>query len=521
MITSLAHAQLEQLEDLTSGQLEHLRLKAKTDLFFLSKAILGYTQVEESTHGALCNFVVTEPSNRRMVLMPRGFLKTTICTISDSIRLAICDPEEMRILLSNEVEDNAIGFLKEIKAHWVGSGLLPILFPELAQTRVAGPGADWSQTAASINRGSAYKESTWTVTGVGGTKVSAHYKKIKCDDLVGQRAKDSAAEMRRTTTWTGDLTGLLDSLDDTIDLYGTRKAVGDTYSVLMERWESRLACFVREPFDAEGRSIFPKISTESLMQIMVDTPDVWAYDYMNNPIGKGGTDWGMGYVQYYALVERNGEREVRITDPISGKAKSWKLRELDIILTVDPNSGKPLAPDKAAIVVHGVSPDDEIFVLSSRSGRWSPDGLIDEIWVDAGLWHPRVVGIEEAGQQNTIYYFEKRCSKERLFYRIESLKHKNVPKDQRIRTALDTPLKTRRLFLLRTQFTLISQIQFHPQLAEHNWDEIDALANGAQLYRPGLRQEDVDEAVEAEKRILAMCGLTGYGNSFCRRSPPS
>ncbi len=507
----------ETMQELSGADIEHLRLRSKVDLFFLANAILGYSQVCEETHGALCQFMLAEDASRRMVLMPRGFLKSTICTISDSIRISLCDPNE-RILIANEVEENAMGFLKELKAHWIGDGLLPILFPELVPTRVAGPGADWAQTSASINRTGKTKESTYTAIGVGGTKVSAHYTKIKCDDLVGQRAKDSPAEMKRTTAWTGDMTGLLDSLSDRIDLYGTRKLVGDTYAILMERWKSRLSCFIREPFDSEGNSIFPKIPTEELIRIMVETPDVWAYDYMNNPIGAGGTDWTKDHVQYFVLVERPDGRYVKFADPVTGKLKQWSLRELDILITVDPNSGKPLAPDKAAIVVHGVSPDDEIFILSSRSERWSPDGLVEATYADCEKWHPRVVGIEEAGQQNTIYYFEKLCAKKHMYYSIEPLKHKNVPKDQRIRTALDTPLKAHRMFFMRTQFTLISQVQMHPQLAEHNWDEIDALAGGAKLYRAGIRVEDNEAREDATRKILSLRGVTGYGNTVSRRT---
>lgn len=507
----------EAMEEMSGVQLEAIRAKSKVDLFFLAKAILGYDQITFATHAALCRFISDEEANRRMVLMPRGFLKSTICTISDSIRLAIAQPDTMRILIANEVEDNAIGFLKEIKGHWVGNGLLPLIFPELVPVRIAGPGADWSQTSASVNRNAVSKESTWTALGVGGTKVSAHYTKIKCDDLVGQKAKDSSAVMTATSNWTKDLTGLLDRLSDTIDLYGTRKAVGDTYEVLQQRWRSVISVFLREPFDENGESIFPKMSTNDLLQIMVDTPDTWAYDYMNNPVGQGGTDWGQGLLQYFILVDTPRGRIVRFNDPLTGKPKSWSLNELDIVITCDPNSGKPMAPDKAALNVQGLSPDDETFVLSSRSGRWSPDGYVNEIWADAEKWHPRVIGIEEAGQQNTIYYFKKKCKEERMFYNVEPLKHKNVPKEQRIRTGLDTPLKTKRFYVMRSQIALITQVQLHPQLAEHNWDEIDAVANGPKLFRKGQRQSDLEAAEDAEKKILAVRGVTGYGNTTSRR----
>ena len=109
--------QEEVLQELTSTQIEKIKRKCQTDLYFLAKTVLGYDQVHYDTHNALCNFIVNEESNRRMILMSRGFLKSTLSTISDSIRLAICDPNT-RILIANETYEKACDFLKEIKGHW-------------------------------------------------------------------------------------------------------------------------------------------------------------------------------------------------------------------------------------------------------------------------------------------------------------------------------------------------------------------------------------------------------------------
>lgn len=499
-------------QELTSGQIEMMRRRAQVDLYFLSKVVLGYDQLCPQTHGALCNFMVkTQFDERRMVLMPRGFLKSTICTISDSIRHAICDPNT-RILIINEVEENAIGFLKELKNHWTGDGWLPRLFPELLPDRVAGPGSDWAQSAASVKRPTQRKESTWTAMGVGGSAMSKHFGRIKCDDLVGRRAKGSAQEMQNTTAWTKDAPSLLDRLEDPLEFIGTRKAIGDTYEVMMERWPDMLV-FIMEPFGKDGETNFPKISTRSLRGFMVESPEEWAHDYMNNPIGEGGTDWDANLVQYFELVGRS----VQFIDVLTGKKKSWRLHELDTVIAVDPNSGKKHAPDKAAIVVKGTSPDREEFVLSSRSERWSPEELISETFADCKKWNPRVVGIEEAGQQNTIFYFELRCMKEQQYFTIQPLKHKNKEKEQRIRNGLDTPLKSRLLYFLRSQTTVVGQVQMFPQLQEHNKDEIDALASSSQLGREGLAEKEAQEAVEAERKILARRGVTGYGDS-CHRS---
>lgn len=502
----------EVFEEFSGAQHDHLKDRCKTDLYFLAKGVLGYDQLEEHAHAALCAFIVREQSNRRMVLMPRGFLKSTICTIADSVRLPLINPN-VRILIQNEVFENAAGFLEEIKNHWIKCETLRLLFPELVPVKTVGPGSDWAKNAASIHRTSSKKESTYTASGSGGSPQSQHFERVKNDDLIGEKAKESSTEMTKAIRWADAMTPLLDRLSDTMDWYGTRKTLSDVYAHIIRKNASRIKVFLRLPIE-HGEAIFSKFPLEELQRIMVDTPDVWAYDYMNNPVGEGGLDWGNLHTQYFELDEKN--HRVIFIDPLSNDLVSWQLNELFVTITVDPNSGKLQAPDKAAIVVHGTSPRGEIFTLDVIDERWTPDGLIDA-WFDLAVkWMPARCGFEDAGQQNTLYYAEKKMQEMGRFFELRPTSHGNKEKQVRIRQALDTPLKKKKLFFRRDQLTLISQVQMHPQLADHNWDLIDCLAQGPQVYADGVAQKDLDDAAEADKKILSIRGRTGYGVSIHR-----
>jgi hypothetical protein len=48
------------------------------------------------------------------------------------------------------------------------------------------------------------------------------------------------------------------------------------------------------------------------------------------------------------------------------------------------------------------------------------------------------------------------------------------------------------------------------------WDELDAASYGPELYRKGLRTEDMERKKANETKILALRGRTGYGRSFRR-----
>jgi hypothetical protein len=504
--------QQEIYDELSSTDIERLRNRCKTSPYFLGKAILGYNQIEEEAHGALCSFLVNETSNRRLVLMPRGHLKTTICTITDSIRLSIKDPN-VRILIQNEVFENASLMLQELQGHWEKGALLRQTFPELVPSRFSGPGTDWSKVACSINRTANFKESTYTASGSGGSPQSQHFNKIKGDDLIGENHRKSVALMDAAKQWVNAMRPLLDRLDDGIDFYGTRKALDDVYAHIEQVYGDNLAIFFREPIE-NGKPIFSKMPMEELMKIMVDTPEVWAYDYMNNPVGKGGLDWGQGVLRNYSRSD-NGEW-FTLVHHLTGETVRWHKTELDIVITVDPNSGKLHAPDKPAVLVHGCTPDEQIIVLETWAERVQPQPLVEKIFELSMKWRPRVVGIENAGTANTKYYFEKKCFDEGYFFTMEELKPENRDKESRIRSALDQPIKARRIYVQPHMRGLIGQVQLFPQLSVHNWDELDALAYGPRLYRPGMRLKDQQDEEDAVGKILQMRGRTGYGSNRSR-----
>jgi hypothetical protein len=511
---SINHDLREELDGAPASIIEEVRQEALHNLYFFAEGVLGYDQLRPEAHSDLCAFLMYDTSKRRMVLMPRGHLKSTIATITRSIQFACKDVNHARICIQNAEVKKAEAFLWEIQQHWEKGVVLRKLYPELIPDKFQGAGSDWSSNTASLKRDSVFKESTWTCIGAGGSGASQHFNLIIPDDIVGDRQKASPAEMQAVKTWNESQEALLDNEEDEICWVGTRKTMDDVYADTMEKWAGELAVFVREPIE-NGEPIFPlKYSLRRLERIMRNTPEVWAHDYMNNPIGKGGTDWGeYGIRDFwwgfdgYSVVFR---------DP-QGRLKKWSFNELDIVMTVDANSGEPLAPDKAAVAVHGTSPDHEIFILSSRSGRPSPDGLVDWAYADAIQWHPRVVGFEKAGQQTTKFYFVKRCLDEGTYFVPEDLSHKNMEKPVRIRGKLDTPIKEQRLYTHPTQFNLRFQIQRHPQLSAHNWDEIDCAAYGPDLYQPGMRSEDLERREEAVNKIILLRGRTGYGRSFRRK----
>lgn len=534
---------MEEVRGMSSTQLEGLRRRAQVDRYFLARGVLGYRDVNPYTHGPMCRFIEDRSKNRRMGLAPRGHLKSTLWTVTDSIGLSLEDPDETRILIINEIEDNSVGFLAEIKAHWESGELLRALFPEIVPERTGGPGSRWSGSKACVNRKTNYKEWTYNAIGLGGAVTSRHFTHIKCDDLIGLEARQSPAEMNRAITYAKSLEPLLVDMDaDFIDFIGTRWSLVDLYRKMLDAYGDDMMYFAREdieqvpdlPFsmlrdagfgwngkgkpelsDAEilakigtMQPIFPKkFSLHRLQTLSVIEPELYYAQYKNSPIAAGIRDFDATKLNWFDLDDEDG---VVYRDQQTGSLRRWNREQLDVVMTCDPNSGELTAPDLPAIVVSAQSPRDQVFVLESWARRVQPDAYVDKIFDLWKRWKPRILGIEKAGQQTTAFYFKKKAKELDVYINVEPLLHRNRQKEERIRKALQPIVNLRRMYVRKEQTTLRRQFEFFPNL--ENDDEVDALAYGTELWRTPLTQAELDEEEEVANVVMRRRSrLTGYG----------
>lgn len=498
---------LEEIQGLNSDQQAFLKKSCQSDLYVLSKGVLRYKDVNPDTHGKFCRFFQNHAKRRRLGLMPRAHLKSTIATIADSLRLGLADPDNARVLIVGETATTARKFLTEIKEHVEKNKLIQHLFPELIPSRFSGPGVVWSQEMARLNRNSVWREPTWQAIGVGGAIVGGHFTRIKCDDLIGFDAARSPAAMAEAIAWVENIEPLLvDQHTDIIDWIGTRWARNDLYSHIIENYLDELAVFTRQAIE-NGEIIFPqKHSWEEYERIQRISPAVWYAQYCNNPLVSGQSDLDIHAVRSYKF-SHDGQSVLFYDD--SGKQKKWHLDQLDRVLCADPNSGSLVAEDTAAISLVGLSPDNEVFVLFSWSGRVTPSAFVDNIFDQTKRWRPRVVGLEKAGQQNTEHYFKLKTEQEDVYVQIEPLRPENKDKPTRIRNSLEPIIRSGQLYVLPSQTALREQISAFPNCLV--WDELDALAYFTQIARKPMRLESQKERTKVLDLVMARRSKrTGY-----------
>lgn len=157
--------QIRVLRDLIANEL-------RNSIFKLCRNI-GYKDVNHQTHGDMIR-ALESPNERKLLVEPRGCLKSSVGVVGYSIWRLIRNPNE-RILIDSELYTNSKNFLREIRQHLVSPAMTEIFGEFKSDT--------WNEGEITVSqRTQPFKEASITAGGVGTTKVGQHYTVIIGDD---------------------------------------------------------------------------------------------------------------------------------------------------------------------------------------------------------------------------------------------------------------------------------------------------------------------------------------------------
>ncbi len=211
---------LQQHEALRSMKAEVF----KQSLFLTAKHLLNYQDMVYRAHGDVVQ-ALENNDKRKMIVMPRGSLKTSLCSVAFPIWTLLRNPNE-RILLDSELYTNSKNILREIKSHLENPTLVN-LFGQF-QTE------PWNEGEITIaQRRKVYKEASITAGGVGTTKVGQHYSMIIMDDM-NSPANSATKEGREKVIDHYKYSFSLLEPDGVIVLVGTRYSSGDLIGHILE-----------------------------------------------------------------------------------------------------------------------------------------------------------------------------------------------------------------------------------------------------------------------------------------------
>jgi predicted phage terminase large subunit-like protein len=456
----------------------NLRKKSLTDLFFFAKAIMGFSWLNEKIHMPLCRLLEAYTENPRLkIVLPRGWLKTTLCSQAYPVWRAIRNPN-IRIVLAQNTYSNAVSKLKVIRATFEKNTLFCWLFPEL----LPDAGCTWKSESLCIKRSGTFAESTFEAAGVQTQLTSRHYELIIEDDTVApdfnelgeQNLCPTKEDIDQAIGWHRLLPPLLvNPKSDQILVVGTRWFEKDLISWIAEN-ERRFKTYQRacredaegNP-DPKGQPAYPERFSEEVLEELYTSmgPYLFSCLYLNCPTK--GTDmvFHEEWMTYYETLPANQNMAVYTTiDPAGDPEDTKGSPDFNVVMTC--------AKDLATGLV---------YVIDYFRKKCSPGELIAAIFKHVKAYHPIKVGVEAIAYQSTLqYWIKEKMRKDGEFFMVEPLPFTRRSKNARI-MSLQPLFHSGTVAIRSFMGELLSELLAFPY--GKNDDIIDALASQVNMWQ--------------------------------------
>lgn len=458
--------------------------------FFFQKFIIGNQDANISLHLPLCDFVQEDPPWERpvsplrsrriekLILIPRGHLKTSVVTISYPIwRLIHWDytRRPFRVLIGNAEFEKAIDFLREIRGHILHNEFLRGLYPDFFAEADSKSKAVFKDRLIRIRKDAHYFSIEASSYNQG--KSGKHYDLIILDDMVNEKNFTSEAEMRKLWTWFKNVYSL-GEMDSEIIVIGTRYSYSDLYErILTDEGFSSFKVFFRQVWktdengerildeNGEPIPIFPEKFTNADIYALQERQKIFfSAQYLNQPVSLDYAAVKPEHIQYYDQLPDT---------------------QLAYYMAVDPARTSSKTADYSAIVVGAMDNAGKLYVVRALQGRWNISEFLERVFNMAQLFSPVRIGIETENYEILEQIIQEKARERELYFPFVKLKSGGRNKLERIARTLVPWFEQRKVYLHRKQQDLIQQLlQFSPLAPPKHDDLLDALTYLIQIARP-------------------------------------
>lgn len=451
------------MQDLVGVKLEKIRRKAKDDLYYFSKHVLGYDLMEPDPHRPFCDFITDGKHDKKLILMPRGSFKSTIMTVAYSLWRLVNNPN-IRILIVSETFGQSKGFLRSIKQHIEENETFKMLFGVL---RPDGRDKLWSsdQIIVDSRTNPKVKEPTISCAGVGVQKTGYHCDLIIMDDVQSDKNTTTMEQIEKVKDFYKNLMSILDP-GGKLFVVGTRWHFSDLYNYLLEEESDQFGTYIKKAIQEDGSLLFPTRLTHDFLEKVKKAQGAafFSAQYQNNPVDQETAMFKRAWLQFYQ------------TPPPS-------LRHF---IVIDPASGLSHHADFTGVVVAGICPDGDIYIREAvplKATIADVMARIFELVEKYDIHNNGCLGLEVNAMQRTWkYVFNEEMSKKHFFFAIKELRGgSNKSKPQRV-SALQPYFENGKIWLKKEQTELIDQICRFPKIAHD--DLIDAMAYVLEIMIP-------------------------------------
>jgi len=458
---------------------EALREKCKESLYFLAKGVLGFDWLVPHVHMSICQTLEDPSINRALFVLPRGWLKTTVCTVSYPIFESLNDPNT-RVLLTQNSATNACKKLSQIGDLWTQNELLRWLFPELLPRR----DSTWRADSMCLSRTKSFPESTYEAAGTNTKVTSRHYNTIIEDDTVAPDFDELGAEclapthddVQKAIGWhrTNTIPLLTNPGTDKILVVGTRWYDEDLIRWIVDHEPhykiTTRACLEDSDGnpDMNGIVTYPERFNREVLQQIEDAqgPYMFSCLYQNTPVRSEDMLFKPEWIEYYDVLPHNKSLMVFTTVDMATDPELARTKDIDYSVVM--TCGKDMHTG-------------QIFVIDYFRQRCNPGELASAIYDHVVKYHPVVVGYEDIGFQRSMeYWLKELMRREGRYFLLEPVKFSSKQKEVKI--AALQPLFSNKLVRLKTWMKeLVSELLKFP-LGKHD-DLADALSMQLSLWR--------------------------------------
>lgn len=472
-------------------------------------------QLNLKLHGGGLQFI-NSPSRRKLILWPRGHLKSTTFTVCESLRRAIKNPN-IRILLSSAKNDNSRGFLSNIKEI-----LRKPYFIELYGDLLPGPNdktfKNNSDTLCLMTKTSNFTQSTWTCTGSDAEKTSQHYDLIIHDDVVNRENVSNEDQMNKVIQYYQDCVSLLDPKRE-MWVIGTRWHPLDLYGWILDNADPRckeldfqphhelctckFAISIRK-LTEDGVYIFPEKFDDEVLHDLVEMDKLDRYglacQYYNNPVD-ASTCWFKASDIEASLIEPHDI----LTD------KKGEKRHLQWFAAIDPAESVEARACLSAAVAVGVDTEDGTWYVDYAEGRRvETEGFVSLCMDTWERYRPSIFGMELNTRKHLAFLLKQRMLETGNLFTITELKPQKVgdakrTKNERIKRLV--PLfEHKKIRVNKLLKPLIDELHMLPN--SNGKDLSDALSYILDIVPPGLGYRKSSE-IKTPRRHIHWKGI-GY-----------
>lgn len=507
------------------------RQRCRTDLFFLAREILQYKDIEENPHRQLVDALqkfdggqdlydekkriwIYKPTTElwsltgprfRLILFPRGHLKTTLITMSHTIQW-ILNYADIRILISTAIGEQAIRILSEIKAHFQFNPLFRAIFPDFcpASDQVKDFGSQEQFTVPNRKR-QWLKEPTVSTSSLGKVISSYHYDVEKFSDMVDKENVKTPNQIRDVIEHINYCDPLLERSPipphhGWKDIEGTRYAIGDAYGdVIRKQRETNGKQWVIIEQSAEvdpdkKQTLWPtRFPWAELKRIETEDAQQYASQYLMRPLAESS-----------ALAT---EKELIFFPSQALKGLALRLHATVDLHGMEANAGN----DYTVFSTCGFDRQGRVYVLDIRRGHFSPFDVINHIF---DLWRVfrggHIAGLIDIKVEKDAHarvlgpFFERECIKRQIWPNTIFLPRSNKQsKHDRIR-GLQAWFKSGAIRFsedLSCKAALLTEILNFGDPSTHD-DILDTLADQMQNRDKDYVEADIlPRAQEPEKNI--------------------